>query len=486
MTVAPDAGAGPLLGWYGDDFTGATDTLAALAHARLRALLFMGVPTPAQLAAAGPLEAVGIAGAARAMSPAAMLAELEPVGRFFAGLHVPVLHYKVCSTFDSAPGIGSIGAAIRTLRPHVANAFVPIVGGQPNIGRYCAFGTLFAVAGLGGVVHRIDRHPTMSRHPVTPMHEADLRVHLAAQGLPEIGAIHYPAYDAGAVAQDALLDAELARIAKRADSDVQARADIDVQARADVDVQARADSDVRAVLFDVAHVSHLAAVGRSIWQHARHRRLLAVGSSSVVQALAAHLNESDRAATAFSIPALAPAIGPVFVLSGSMSPVTATQIDAAIGYERLPADVSRLVGDAGYADQLVERITAGLRAQRNVLVCTTVPGGAAPDATAARHIAQATAALAARVIHQMVPIAPLRRIGIAGGDTSSHVVQALGVWGLSYQTTMAPGVTLSRAHSDSPALNGLELMLKGGQMGDTDLFGRLVTGGQDGRKTSRD
>ena len=38
--------APPLLGWYGDDFTGATDTLATLAHAQWRALLFLGVPTP--------------------------------------------------------------------------------------------------------------------------------------------------------------------------------------------------------------------------------------------------------------------------------------------------------------------------------------------------------------------------------------------------------------------------------------------------------
>ena len=55
-------------------------------------------------------------------------------------------------------------------------------------------------------------------------------------------------------------------------------------------------------------------------------------------------------------------------------------------------------------------------------------------------------------------------------------MQALGFWGLSYQTTMAPGVTLSRAHSENPALDGLELMLKGGQMGPADLFGRLADG----------
>ena len=147
------------IAYYGDDFTGATDTLATAARAGLRSLLFLGLPTDAQLERAGPLDCLGIAGAARAMSPDEMRAELEPVGRLFARLGAPVTHYKTCSTFDSAPAVGSIGAAIRILQPHAGNAFVPIVGGQPNLRRYCVFGNLFA--GAGPAVHRIDRHPTM-------------------------------------------------------------------------------------------------------------------------------------------------------------------------------------------------------------------------------------------------------------------------------------------------------------------------------------
>ena len=446
--------APPLLGWYGDDFTGATDTLATLAHAQWRALLFLGVPTPVQLAAVGPLDAIGIAGAARAMDPAAMQAELDPVGRFFAATGVPVLHYKVCSTFDSAPAVGSIGAAIRALRPHVASAFVPIVGGQPSIGRYCAFSNLYAAAGFGGTVHRIDRHPTMSRHPVTPMHEADLRLHLAAQGLAEVGALHYPSYDGGDAALDALLEAELVWLA------------------------GYAGGAIRAVLFDVAHASHLAAVGRLLWQRAQRQRLLAVGSSSVAQALTAYLAGPAATSTraAFAAPALAPAEGPVFALSGSMSPVTARQVDAATMYERLPVAAARLADDREYAGALAGQIVGDLRAGRNVLAYTHAPDGSAADAVPAQRIAQATAALAAEVVKRMAKSAPLRRIGVAGGDTSSHVAQALGLWGLSYKTTMAPGVTLSRAHSEDPALDGLELMLKGGQMGPLDLFGRLATG----------
>lgn len=197
----------PTYGWYGDDFTGATDTLAVLAQAGLRAMLFLGVPSPQALAAAGPLDAVGIAGAARAMAPDAMHVALTEVGHFFRHLAPPVLHYKVCSTFDSAVQVGNIACAIQALRPAVDHRWVPIVGGQPSLGRYCAFSHLFAAAGTGGSVHRIDRHPTMRQHPVTPMAESDLRLHLGRQGMAHISALHFPDYDSPADVLDTKLQA---------------------------------------------------------------------------------------------------------------------------------------------------------------------------------------------------------------------------------------------------------------------------------------
>ena len=77
------------------------------------------------------------------------------------------------------------------LTERVPSRFVPIVGGQPNIGRYCAFGNLFAAAEAGGPVLRIDRHP-MARHPVTPMTESDLRLHFARLGLAGVVSVPYP------------------------------------------------------------------------------------------------------------------------------------------------------------------------------------------------------------------------------------------------------------------------------------------------------
>ncbi|SFB83482.1 Uncharacterized conserved protein YgbK, DUF1537 family [Polaromonas sp. OV174] len=424
------------IAYYGDDFTGATDTLATAARAGLRTLLFLGLPTAAQLQRAGPLDCLGIAGAARAMTPAEMQLELTPVGELFAALQAPVVHYKTCSTFDSAPHMGSIGAAIQLLRPHVDNLFVPIVGGQPNLRRYCVFGNLFASA--GPEIHRIDRHPTMRQHPVTPMHEADLRLHLAQQGLPHISAIAYPDY-----AQD---DEALER---------------------QLDTLLETETPT-AVLFDIGDSAHLAPVGRLIWQQAQRQRLLAVGPSSVVQALAAHWQSSLDTQPA----TIAPADGPVLVLAGSLSPMTARQIKAASSYRQLPLDAPRLCEDPAYLAQMAAQIAGLLRQGQHVLACTASDDSERQSARPARALAPACGELLAQVLEA----APLRRLGIAGGDTSSHAVQALQAWGLSYQAQLAPGVALCRLHSDQARLDGMELMLKGGQMGDESLFETLLRG----------
>ena len=60
----------PRYGWYGDDFTGATDTLATWAERGYRALLFLREPEAKHLAAVGPLDVIGMAGATRSLSPA--------------------------------------------------------------------------------------------------------------------------------------------------------------------------------------------------------------------------------------------------------------------------------------------------------------------------------------------------------------------------------------------------------------------------------
>src|SRR5580692_7925288 len=98
-----------LLAFYGDDFTGSTDALEQLALAGIRTALFINPPTPAQLKRFPHLQAVGVAGMTRALPPAAMKKELVPALKELKKLGARHVHYKVCSTFDSSPEIGSIG-----------------------------------------------------------------------------------------------------------------------------------------------------------------------------------------------------------------------------------------------------------------------------------------------------------------------------------------------------------------------------------------
>ncbi|AKM32921.1 hypothetical protein AB870_16580 [Pandoraea faecigallinarum] len=451
MADVADVGGRPRLLYYGDDFTGATDTLATAARAGLRSILLFAPPDDARLDSLGALDCLGIAGVSRSLAPAAMRDELRPIADLARRLKPAVLHYKTCSTFDSAPDVGSIGEAVRTLAPSMPGAWTAIVGGQPNLGRYCLFGNLFAAAGPGAEVHRIDRHPTMSRHPVTPMHEADLRRHLAAQGMTGIASMPWTSYANPSATPASDAPSRVARLMTQLDALLTAGA--------------------AYVLWDVATQSNLPAIGAALWAHAGRTPLLAVGPSSVTQALSSAMVQRPASPPA----RIAPANGPVLALAGSLSPVTAKQVSAARSFEVVRLDPARLIeADGRYCASVAGTLGQHLRAGRHTLACT-VPAagrGAAQAPVSSLALAQA----GGRLLRQVLRDTPVSRAAIAGGDTSSHGVRALDAWGLSYAGTLSAGAPLCRLHSDHTPLDGMEILLKGGQMGDEDLFERLVHG----------
>lgn len=436
--------ASAFYGFYGDDFTGATDTLAHLARAGLRTMLYLRAPDDAQLALAGELDAIGIAGAARAMPPARMARELSEVGARMASLGVRLMHYKVCSTFDSAPHIGNIGVALNTLRGYFPHPLAAIVGGQPGLQRYCVFGHLFAAGSTehsgSPAIHRLDRHPTMSRHPVSPMRESDLRQHLRQQGLENIGLVDWRWRGGGAPALASALAEALAQ-------------------------------QPRAVLFDVLDDAQLPALGRLLIDEAAHQPLCAIGPSSIAQAYALALAGAVPPMPSSAAP-VAPARSPVLVLAGSLSPMTAAQIEAAHSFTRIALDPARLTGASApdYLDRQAASVVSALREGRHALAFThraSEAGGPPPGA-----VAQACAVLLRRIVTAV----GVARIGVAGGDTSSFAMQALDAWGLSYLAGLPGNVALCRLHAGEPRLDGVEVALKGGQMGEIGLFEQLVHG----------
>lgn len=443
---------GPLVAYYGDDFTGSTDVMEVLTFAGLPTVLFLDVPTADDLARFPGRRGIGVAGTARSRSPEWMRAHLPPVLAALDALGAPVLHYKICSTFDSSPTTGSIGCALEIGLAAARRAWCAMVVAAPALGRYQAFGNLFAA--VDGVGYRLDRHPTMARHPVTPMAEADLRRHLAAQTREAIGLVDLVALKQGGG------DAALAA-ARRA--------------------------GLRAILFDVIDDDTLGAAGGAIWR-ARGSGVFAVASSGLTYALVVFW----RAAGLLPPAPRAPEVGPaerLLVVSGSCSPITARQIAWGVrnGFVPVRLDVCAVVDSAtapGEIARAATSATAALAAGRDVIVFSAE----GPDDRAIGHLREAAArsgepigALQARVADALGEVLALvtsrsgvTRLVVAGGDTSGAATRRLGLYALEAAMPLAPGGPLCFGHRRG--LRPIEIALKGGQIGDADFFREVKQG----------
>ncbi len=449
--AAPDL----LLAYYGDDFTGSTDALEALTSAGVPTVLFFATPDAQAMRRFPGVRAVGLAGHARGRDPRWMREHLAPALAALAALGAPILQYKVCSTFDSSPGIGSIGCAIDLGVPLMPGAWSPMVVGAPRLRRYQAFGNLFAAVGADG--HRLDRHPTMSRHPVTPMGEADLRVHLGAQTTRRRALVDFTRLKAGTA------DAALRDIVA-------------------------ADAEVPIVLIDVLDDETLAEAGRLVWEQ-RGAGVFSASSSGLEYALAAHWRNCGLVDAPDALPVAAGA-GSIAAVSGSCSPVTAAQIRwaQAHGFATLRLDVrAALAGGPAEVARVVRAACDALAQGRSPLVYSACgpddPAVLAFDAAARAagldraSAAQRTGQALAQVMSGILDRVPsLRRIAVAGGDSSGEVAVALGIDALTMAARLAPGAPLCRAWSSDPRRDGLELVLKGGQMGGEDFFGAVRDG----------
>ena len=441
MTALPQR----LIAFYGDDFTGSTDVIEVVSSAGLAAVLFLEPPDAERLARFPEARVIGIAGISRSQTPGWMDENLPAMFASLRATGAPFVHYKVCSTFDSAPGIGSIGEAIRLGLQAFANRPVPLVVGAPSLRRYVAFGNLFA--GFGDATYRIDRHPVMARHPVTPMAEGDLRLHLAGQADLSIGLIDLPLLGALDPKNDWLR---------------------------------RITGAPNVLLFDTVDETSLRRVGALLWSLAGTKPAFAVGSSGFEYALVAAWHEAGL------LPPLPILVQPapverLFVLSGSCSPVTARQIGFAqrAGFVALRVDPRELMEEAGFAQALARSLD--LLAEGRDVLLHTAEGLEDADNLSLSETERMTfndrlGATLGRLLRQVVQRSGLRRVVIAGGDTSSHAVRELGLYALTFAAPLAPGCPLCHAHAEDPDTGRLEIALKGGQIGQDDFFLRAKGG----------
>lgn len=441
----------PWVAWLGDDFTGSAAVMEVLQFAGLPSVLFTDIPSSDLAARFAGCRGVGIATTARSHDPAWMARNLPALFGWLDAFRAPILHYKICSTFDSSPVSGSIGAAIEIgLQVRHAKA-VPLLTAAPQMRRYQAFGHLFA--GTLDGVFRLDRHPVMSRHPVTPMAEADLLRHLAAQ----------------TDLSSALIDLEgLA----------------DPQA-----LQDALASGARILSIDSMEPASETAAGRLIWENRADLGLVA-GSQGVEYALVRHWQDSGMIPRV-DPPGAASRADRIMAVSGSVSPTTARQLDWAgrNGFALLPFDARAVTGsDAGQTAEETRLIQAAIAAAatgQSPLVHSAAGEGQqvkAFRAALARSGMEASAAnrrigeSLGRILDATLRATGMRRAVISGGDTSGHGMRQLGLSALVARAPTIPGAALCQAFGSGPH-DGLEIALKGGQMGSEDYFGWIRDGG---------
>ena len=417
--------------FYGDDFTGSVDVLLQFSRAGWSSRLLLGLPSAAALAeslarAAGDVDAVGIAGIARSLPTEELDAEVRPALEALAALGPRIVQYKACSTADSSPTVGSLGRVIELAREVFGATAVPVLFAQPDFGRYTAFGHHFAAE--GGVIYRLDRQPTMSHHPVTPMHESDLALHLSRQTELPVGHVPYTSYAGGA-------DALARRLAEASEA---------------------------ALVLDALSDEHIALVAEAVVTDAAPGApRFAIGSGGLSTGLGRALGRPGDGSDAAARP-LNPT-GPVLAVSGSRSPQTARQVEAAraAGWTVVPLPL----GDHDPVGAVRDRVLAELAAGGSVAVTTgdaEVGDGTDLVATIAVHLSA--------LIEAALRTGSTRRVIVCGGDTSSRVLGLLGAESLSLAANPVGNVVLCAVASPLGWLDGAEMLLKGGQVGPTDLF----------------
>lgn len=448
-----------LLTFYGDDFTGSTDAMEVLEIGGVHTVLFLEPPTREQLERFPNVRAVGIAGVSRTFTPAQMDSELTPAFEAIRTLGAPIFHYKVCSTFDSSPSIGSIGRAIdigaRVFEPPV----IPLIVGAPRLNRFVAFGNLFAR--IKGVTYRLDRHPTMSKHPITPMTESDLRLHLGKQTDKPIGLIDLLTLDDGEAAVDASYDAQIA-------------------------------DGKGIILFDTLDTDHLWQIGRKLWSLCGEHPLFVPGSSGLEYALTAYWQSTGVIDTPQPLPSPG-IVDQLLVVAGSASPTTAEQIDYALnsGYHGIRLDAGRLVDPTTADSEREATVTTALRVLADghsvLLYSSHGPDDPAIAATQAhmerigldpKQVGSLLGTQQGKILREILERSDLKRVCVAGGDTCGYATRQLGIYALQVLAPIAPGAPLCKASSDNPRFDGLEIALKGGQNGIADFFLRIQHGGE--------
>jgi uncharacterized protein YgbK (DUF1537 family) len=413
------------LGCIADDYTGASDLANTLTRSGLRTVQTIGVPTDDL--ALPEVDAVVVSLKSRSIEASLAVSRSRAAEQWLRGRGAGHVLFKICSTFDSTDA-GNIGPVMDALRADGGDPILLVTPAFPETGRTVYMGNLF----VGSVP--LNESP-LKDHPLNPMHDSNLVRVLARQSRSKIGL------------------ADLAVVARGPDA---------VRAH----LAGLSGKGVGAAIIDAVFASDLETIGAVALDHR-----LSVGASGIGLGLARALVASGKVkSNASAAVSDKPVGGPAACLAGSCSQATLQQIASAEkAMAVLHLDPDQVVVGKDEARRALawarERLGSG-----PVLIASS----ATPDQVAALQARHGRDAAGHAIEQAMADIAEglvaagVRRLVVAGGETSGAVVDRLGIPGFLVGAEIAAGVPVLRAVG---AKDGdMLLALKSGNFGGPEFF----------------
>jgi 3-dehydrotetronate 4-kinase len=412
-----------LLGAIADDFTGATDLCSMLVRGGMRTVQLIGVPAPDQ-----PIpeaDAVVVALKSRTAPVRQAVDQSIAALKWLQAAGARQYFFKYCSTFDSTDQ-GNIGPVADALIGALGCGFALACPAFPTNARTVYLGYLFA----GGTLLN---ESGMENHPLTPMTDANLVRVLSRQTEGTVGLVPFVTVDQGAHAiRDAMTQLK--------------------------------ERGRRYAIVDAITDAHLVSIGEAAASHA-----LITGGSGVAMALPANFRKAGLLADAADPGALPKIDGAGAVVAGSCSRATLAQL----GYARAHLPVFELdvlaTPDASALSEAALTWAADKIGGKPVVIAASAPPEkvAALQARLGREEAGALVEEAVARIAEGLVARGVRKMVVAGGETSGAVVGRLGVRSLRIGGEIDPGVPWTLASGGGA---DLMLALKSGNFGATDFF----------------
>ncbi len=414
----------PLLGCIADDFTGATDLASTLVHQGMRTVQIIGVPGDADPPDA---DALVVALKIRTAPPAEAVGEALDALAWLQKAGCRQFFWKYCSTFDSTDE-GNIGPVGDALIAALGCGFALACPAFPANGRTVYQGYLF-------VGDKLLNESGMENHPLTPMRDANLVRVLSRQARSAVGLVPFATVDQGAAA------------IRRA-------------------MTALKEGGRGYAIVDALTEAHLFAIGEAAASHA-----LVTGGSGVAMGLPENFRRAGLLAAEGDAGRLPEVTGHAAVLAGSCSRATLLQVGTARGrVPTLELDPVATPDAAALAATALAWAEDKLGNEPVVIAASAPPDRVAVlQARLGRERAGALVEDALAQVAQGLVDRGVRRLVVAGGETSGSVVSRLGVRRLRIGPEIAPGVPWTYAEREGSAAP-LLLALKSGNFGGAQFF----------------